>query len=241
MCKGGWYEMKYFYDMHIHSALSPCADNDMTPNNIVNMALIKGLDIIAVTDHNTCGNVRAVMRVSGDRLLVIPGMEVETREEVHMVCYFPDIESAEKMEAVVKQNMPKIINREEIYGEQLYMDEEDNVIGKEKYLLVTATDLTVSKTIEYAKKFNGIAIPAHIDRSSYSIISNLGFISDELDISSVEITKKNREKLFDEYKKYNIISNSDAHYLEDISEAEFFVKNMSKNAEKLIHYLCKKE
>ena len=89
--------MKLYYDLHIHSALSPCGDMDMTPNNIVNMSIIKGLDMIAVTDHNSCGNVRAVMEVAGDRLLVIPGMEVETSEEVHVVCYFPDIERCEKM------------------------------------------------------------------------------------------------------------------------------------------------
>lgn len=234
--------MKLYYDLHIHSALSPCGDNDMTPNNIVNMSIIKGLDIIAVTDHNSCGNVRAVMEVAGDRLLVIPGMEVETSEEVHVVCYFPDIEKAEQMGEFVKSHMQGIKNQEEIFGEQLYMDSDDNVIGKEELLLVTATDLTIFEVVNKAKELGGVAVPAHIDRSSYSVLSNLGFMPPELLVKTVEITAKNRSKMEEEYeKKYNIISNSDAHYLEDIQEPVFFVEIISKNAENLLKYLCKME
>ena len=233
--------MKLYYDLHIHSALSPCGDNDMTPNNIVNMSIIKGLDMIAVTDHNSCGNVRAVMEVAGDRLLVIPGMEVETSEEVHVVCYFPDIESCETMGEYIKEHMSGVKNQEEIFGEQLYMDSEDNIIGKEENLLVTATDLDIFEVIEKAREFGGVAVPAHIDRSSYSVLSNLGFMPPELLVDTVEITAKNRLKMEAEYvKKYNIISNSDAHYLEDIAEPEFSINIMSKSAEKLIEYLCKR-
>lgn len=233
--------MKLYYDLHIHSALSPCGDNDMTPNNIVNMAIIKGLDMISVTDHNSCGNVRAVIEAAGDRILVIPGMEVETCEEIHVVCYFPTVDKAEKMWDYVKQHMQTIENREEIYGEQLYMDSEDNIIGKEEILLVTATTLDVYAVVAAAKSFGGVALPAHIDRQSYSVISNLGFLPPDLDVSAVEITPKNRSKMENEYKKYKILSNSDAHYLEDISEAEFCVDIMLKSAEKVTEYLCKKE
>ena len=233
--------MELYYDLHIHSALSPCGDNDMTPNNIVNMSIIKGLDVIAVTDHNSCGNVRAVMEVAGDRILVIPGMEVETSEEVHIVCYFPNIESCEKMGDYIKEHMQGIKNQEEIFGEQLYMDSEDNIIKKEENLLVTATDLDIFEVVEKAKEFGGVAVPAHIDRSSYSVLSNLGFFPTELVVGTVEITAKNRSRLQEEYeKKYNIITNSDAHYLEDISEPEFSINVMSKSAEKVIEYLCKK-
>lgn len=232
--------MKLYYDLHIHSALSPCGDNDMTPNNIVNMSLIKGLDVIAVTDHNSCGNVRAVMEVAGDNLLVIPGMEVETSEEVHVVCYFPDIESAEAMWEEVKKNMQGVENKEEIFGEQLYMDAEDNVTGKEKLLLVTATKLSIYDVVELARKFNGVAVPAHIDRSSYSVLANLGFMPDDLDVSTIEITPKNRQKLQDDYRNYLILSNSDAHYLEDISEPDLFMNVVAKNAQKIVEYLCKR-
>ena len=205
--------MKLYYDLHIHSALSPCGDDDMTPNNIVNMSLIKGLDIIAVTDHNSCGNVRAVLEVSGDRLLIVPGIEVETSEEVHVVCYFPDIDSAEKMEAEIRKNMSGIKNREEIIGKQLFMDSEDNIIGEEELLLVSATKLGISEVFELAKKYNGVAVPAHIDRSSYSVLSNLGFIPQELDVTAVEITPKNRTTMDNDYQNYKILSHSDAQPL----------------------------
>lgn len=233
--------MKLYYDMHIHSALSPCGDNDMTPNNIVNMSIIKGLDVISVTDHNSCGNVRAVMEVAGDRILVIPGMEIETSEEVHVVCYFADISDCERMHEEVKKHMPKIKNNEKIYGEQLLMNAEDEIIGKEENLLVTATELNIFEVFELVKKYDGVAVLAHIDRTSFSVLSNLGFIPPELEISAVEITPKNRTKYENEYKKYKIISNSDAHYLEDINEPEFFFVNVSKNAKNIIDFLYKME
>lgn len=232
--------MKLYYDLHIHSALSPCGDIDMTPNNIVNMSIIKGLDVISVTDHNSCGNVRAVMEAAGDKLLVIPGMEVESSEEVHVVCYFADILDAETMWQEVKEHMPKIKNKEEIFGEQLYMDSEDNIIAKEENLLVTATDLDIFEIVNLAKKYNGVAVPAHIDRSSYSVLSNLGFMPPDLDVGCIEITPKNRLKMENDYKNYKILSNSDAHYLENISEPEFFIDVMAKNTQKIVEYLCKR-
>lgn len=233
--------IKLYYDLHIHSALSPCGDNDMTPNNIVNMSIIKGLDVISVTDHNSCGNVRAVIEAADNRILVIPGMEVETSEEVHVTCYFKTVESAEKMWAEVKKNYSGIKNKEEIFGEQLYMDSQDNIVGKEDNLLVTATKLSIHDVFTLARSFGGVAIPAHIDRSSYSVLSNLGFIPPELDINTVEITPKNREKLENDYKNYQIVSNSDAHYLEDISEPFYYMDVVSKNAENVLEYLCKME
>ncbi len=232
--------MKLYYDLHIHSALSPCGDNDMTPNNIVNMSIIKGLDMIAVTDHNSCGNVRSVMKAAGDKILVIPGMEVETSEEIHIVCYFPGIESAEEMGEYVKNHLPPIKNREEIFGEQLFMDFEDNIVGKEENLLVTATELDIFSVVKKVRGLGGAAVPAHIDRSSYSVLSNLGIIPDELLFKTVEITAKNRGKMAEYEKKYQAVTNSDAHYLENIAEPEFFIELMAKSTEKVIDYLCKK-
>lgn len=233
--------MKLYYDLHIHSALSPCGDVDMTPNNIVNMAIIKGLDVIAVTDHNSCGNVRAVMEVAGDRILVIPGMEIETSEEVHVVCYFKDIKSCEDMWEEIKNNMNVVKNDEKIYGKQCYMNSDDEIVGYEENLLVTATNLNIYEVTELAKKYGGVAVLAHIDRTSFSVISNLGFIPPDLDITAVEITSKNLESLKDEYKKYNIITNSDAHYLENILEPEFYIEVLSKTTEEVIRKLCKTE
>ena len=231
--------MKCYYDLHIHSCLSPCGDGDMTPNNIVNMALIKGLDIISLTDHNSWGNLESVIKAAGDKILVIPGMEVESSEEVHICCYFPTLEACKEMWEIVKKNMQGIKNKPEIFGNQQYMDEEDNIIGEEDELLVAATKLSIDEVFSYTKSLGGVAIPAHIDRTSYSVISNLGFIPDNLDIKTVEITPKNRDKLQNEYKKYNIVSNSDAHYLWDISEPEFFVDIAKKTIADTLEFLCK--
>ncbi len=230
--------MKLYYDLHIHSALSPCGDNDMTPNNIVNMSILKGLDVIAITDHNSCGNVESAIKVAEDKILVIPGMEITTSEEIHVLCYFSDMESAKDMEGFIKKHLPVIENRPDIFGFQYYMDENDEVVGEEKTLLVTATDLSIYDIKENALKRGGIMIPAHIDRSSYSIISNLGMIPPDIDFSTVEITEKNRETLQETYKKYNIITSSDAHYLENISEAKYFLDVLHKNIRDIFECLC---
>lgn len=231
--------MKYYYDLHIHSALSPCGDADMTPNNIVNMSLLKGLDIIAVSDHNTAGNVRAVQKVAGDNLLVIAGMEITTQEEVHMLSLFPDIERAEEMDKIIKGYLPKIENRADIFGNQLYMDENDEITGEENTLLISATSLDIYETIKAVKELGGIIIPAHIDRSSYSIISNLGFIPPDISFSCVEITDKADESFRKLYENYKIITNSDAHYLFDISEKTHFIEIDNKITKNVIESLCK--
>lgn len=233
--------MKLSYDLHIHSALSPCADNDMTPNNIVNMAILKGLDMIAVTDHNSCKNVRAVTEAAAGRILVVPGLEVETAEEVHVVCYFPDVGSAEQMGKIVEERLPKLKNETGIFGNQYYMDSRDEIVGEEEFLLVSATSMDIYEVFSEVSRLGGAAVPAHIDRSSYSVISNLGFLPPDLDITALEITKSNRERLGKAYKDFKILTNSDAHYLWDISEAENFINISSKTTKNLIDFLCKKE
>lgn len=220
--------MKIAYDFHIHTALSPCGDDDMTPNNIVNMAVLKGLDAIAITDHNTCRNAEACMQCAeGTDLLVLPGMEIETAEECHIVCIFPDIDSARRMEEQVIANLPKIKNRPDIFGHQVVMDKDDNIVGYEENLLVTATAMPVEKVASLARELGGVAIPAHIDKAAYSIISNLGFIDDGYGFKTVEV--KDLEKLDSLYEdkglgRFRIIHSSDAHYLWDISEREQFLE-----------------
>ena len=228
--------MKLYYDLHIHSALSPCGDMDMTPNNIVNMSIIKGLDIIAVSDHNSVGNVRSCMKVAeGKDIVVVPGMEVETSEEVHVLCLFPDIESAEKMAGAVYAALGDIKNRPEIFGEQAFMDVEDEICGTEEKLLVTATTLSIDKVKKLADECGGVAVPAHLDRSSYSALSNLGMLPD-IGFNTVEVSKKTLPENFS-YLGKKIIQNSDAHYLEDISEPECSIDLPEKSAAALIEWL----
>lgn len=231
--------MSLYYDLHIHSALSPCGDEDMTPNNIVNMAYIKGLDIIAVTDHNSCRNVRAVMKAANGLVKVVPGMEITTVEEVHVLCYFPDADTAEDMSDFVLANMSGIKNNPEIFGRQLVMDAQDEIVGEEELLLVNAVNLDISEVSAETKKRGGLFIPAHIDKSSYSITSNLGFLPPDLYVDGVEITARGLEKYKKLYTERGVLTDSDAHYLEDIAERENSLRNDDKNAQKILEFLYK--
>ncbi len=229
--------MKLYYDLHIHTCLSPCGDADMTPNNIVNMALLKGLDVIAITDHNACGNAGACITcAAGSDLLVIPGMEVETAEEVHMVCLFSALSCAQEMEKIVHAALPAISNRVEIFGPQCYMDADDHIIAYEDNLLVTASRLSCDEVVEAVRRLGGVVFPAHVDKDAYSMLSNLGAIPQELGFSSVEV--HNMEKvncIRPQIAGYQVLHNSDAHYLWDISEPAFILEVKEKTAAQVLH------
>jgi len=217
--------MKIYTDFHIHTALSPCGDADMTPNNIVNMAIIKGLDAIAITDHNSVENALACMEVGEESgLLVIPGMELQTREEVHVVCLFPDIESALVFQDFVYSKLPPLKNNVKLFGEQLVLDKNDEIICHNDRLLLSSADMTLREAFNKVNELKGAFIPAHIDRDAFGIINNLGFIPDDIRISTLEY--KSAEGLRRLIKSgivknnYNFIQSSDAHYLQDISERQ---------------------
>lgn len=235
--------MKYAVDLHIHSALSPCADKDMTPNNIVNMAVLKGLDAIAVTDHNSAANLQAISICAQKcGLVFIPGMEVETSEEIHIVCLMPDLERMSRFHDAVRQAMPRLDNRPDIFGRQLIMDENDNIVGEEQMMLLTASRLTVDDVIGLARKLDGAAIPAHVDRSSYSIISNIGFVPEEFGIRYLEISRDCDESMFrsmhPELDRYQFVRSSDAHYLGDILERENMLELDELSPEAIIRRLA---
>ena len=138
----------YHYDLHIHSCLSPCGDNDMTPNNLVQMALLSGCDVIALTDHNTCRNAPAAMEAGArNGLLVIPGMELCTAEEAHVVCLFETLEGALEFDHYIYENMPHVKNRPEIFGEQRLLDGEDGPVGEEENLLLVSSFVGVDQVV----------------------------------------------------------------------------------------------
>lgn len=236
-------KVKAAYDLHIHSSLSPCADNDMTPNNIVNMSILKGLDVIAITDHNSCANVQAIVNCAKNTsLLVIPGMELETAEEIHVICLFPDTKRAVEMQEFVYSKLPNINNKENIFGEQLILDEKDNLICKEDRLLLTAASITINEVFTImSDELKGIAIPAHIDRQANSILSSLGVIPQDIDIKCVEFYDKNAENtIMDDnksLKRTNRIYSSDAHYLWNIHEREYFLEIESLTIDNVIKAL----
>ena len=217
--------MQYYYDLHLHSCLSPCGDMDMTPNNIVNMAKLLGLDVIALTDHNTSLNCEAAIKVGEEiGVLVIPGMELTTAEDIHAVCLFPTLEKALAFSDYVDANRIKVRNKAHIYGRQVIMDENDEEIGELEHLLLPASFIGIAEAYGKAKEFGGICYPAHIDRDSLSILSVLGeidpacgFRSAELaDVSKLDELKQQHPILND----MHIVTCSDAHYLENMKDAQ---------------------
>lgn len=217
--------MKRAYDFHIHTAASPCGDESMTPNNIVNMARLKGLDAIAITDHNSCANMTAILElVKGSSLIVIPGMEIESSEEIHLIALFETLEQVVEMEKIVHSNLPNLKNRKDIFGDQIIYDSNDEIIGEVERLLLTATALSVYDLVKIVKEIGGVCYPAHIDRPSNSIISSLGAIPPDLEIVNLEVSRHvNRNNFELTYPGVRIIQSSDAHYLGDILERQSYM------------------
>lgn len=214
----------------------------MTPYNLVNMAKILGLDIIALTDHNSAQNCRAAMTVGESvGLTVVPGMELCTSEEVHIVCLFDDVNNAEAFSDYVLSTVPPVKNRPEIFGDQLIMNGGDGIVGTQELLLTTASGISIENAVETVGQYSGVCYPAHIDRSSYSVISNLGMITDEMNFAAVEMTENADQN---EYRaKYPIIKDmpvfvsSDAHYLENMREAKHTIDVAEKSAKAVVEYI----
>lgn len=214
--------MKFFYDMHIHSDLSPCSNEDMTPNNIVNMSCLKGLNIISVTDHNTCENLPAIKELCEKADLVfIPGIEVTSREEVHVLCYFKNIDHAMEFGKVIYNSLPDIKNIPSIFGMQNIYNSHDDIIGSLDKLLINASVYSLKEINLMMKDYHGVMVPAHVNKTSNSLFGILGFIPSDIQINIVEVYSKLsiNEKLI---KNLKVLHNSDAHNLIDISEAEHF-------------------
>ena len=214
---------RYYYDLHMHSCLSPCADDDMTPANLAGMAGLCGLQLAALTDHNTCGNCGAFLTACRAYGIVgVPGMELTTAEEIHLVCLFPTLEAAEGFDAVVREKRFPIKNKPAVFGNQLYMDAEDHVLGEEPNLLIPATKLDLEAATALALAHGGAAYPAHIDRPSNGIIGILGTLPELPFFPTLELNDPtNREQYMQEYKLdgRRLLCSSDAHHLWDIREA----------------------
>jgi len=209
-------------DLHIHSALSPCADDDMTPNNITGMAALKGLDMIAVTDHNTCGQLAAVVKAAENYgVAVLPGMEITTREDVHLLCYFPNLDTALEFGEFVENSLPKVKNKPAFFGNQLYYNELDEVTGTREKLLLVSSKYTLEDLSEMAWERGGIAVPAHINKGTNSLLPVLGMIPKGLKAPTVEVF--GQEELGSLIFGRKVLHSSDAHQLGVILEPEFFL------------------
>ena len=261
-----------YYDLHIHTALSPCADDDMTPNDIAGMAVLNGLDIIAITDHNSIANVSAVIMAAeamqaaatdvqaatdaqaattaqspaqerpGQPLIVLPGIEVTTAEEVHVLCLFSDLEAAYGFETELVPWFSPLANRVEIFGEQLLYDENDLITGKMERMLIASTTVSFDELYSITQRYGGAFIPAHVDRDSFSVISNLGFLPPHLSINTVEVSPGGIKAGYDRenaglFPNSRMIFSSDAHHLWAINEKKHFLMLPERSSKAIIDYL----
>lgn len=231
--------------MHMHSCLSPCGDDDMTPSNIVGMAALKGLDVIALTDHSSCKNCPAIMKQADEYgVTVLAGMELTTAEEVHVVCLFPSLEAALAWDSYVYEKLPNFPNSEKIFGKQQVLDENDSIVATEPKLLINATEITFDEVYDLLKGYGGLMLPAHIDKSANSLISNLGFIPPDSKFTCAEVKHIGFLDKLIAANPYlagcNILSDSDAHYLGDISEQTNFLNATSKNPADILKAIATK-
>lgn len=234
--------MALTYDLHLHSCLSPCADNRMTPANIAGFAKLGGLDLIALTDHNSARNLPYIRRACdayGVKLL--PGIEMNTAEEIHLLCYLPTVDAALTLSEEIYGRLPNIPCRESIYGEQIVMDEDDRELGRVDKLLLNACTFSLEEAYERCAELGGTAVPAHIDRDSYSVLSVLGTMPDEPHFSAVELRDESKKAslissgILDE--KTEILVSSDAHALDAIGAKPHVLPQNSILAPLLRHIL----
>jgi len=212
---------RFVADLHIHTCLSPCGDLKMTPGAIVSSAVRAGLDIIAITDHNSSENVESVMRVAqGTDLTVIGGIEITTREEIHILALFEDLNRLKKAGDTITSHMPSIRYEPSKFGEQIVVNEHNEIIRFNDRLLIVATNMELKETINLIHKHKGTAIASHIDKESFSIISQIGFIPESLELDALEISPKidihYAKEEYKQYQNYPWIISSDAHFLDEI-------------------------
>ena len=233
--------MRLAFDFHFHSCLSPCGDMAMTPATVAGLCRLAGLDAAALTDHNTCGNCPAFCAAAqAYGLLPLPGMELCTLEEVHVICLFPSLDQAMAYQDLVYRRLGDRINAPGIFGRQVRMDVEDNPIGDEPRLLSGATDIPIYEVRELVEGFGGVAYPAHIDRDSFSLLSNLGLWDPALGFPLAEVSRRCPPDLFcirRDLRGVPSVMGSDAHYLDQIQDAHQWMEVPSRSPEAVLAWM----
>lgn len=214
---------RFAYDLHLHSCLSPCGDNESTPDSIAGMGQLNGLSIMALTDHNTTANCPAFFEAARRHdIIPVAGMELTTCEEIHVVCLFGTLEGAMSFDAALESRRIKIPNRHGIFGEQLVMDGQDRVIGRVEHLLINATTVSYDEVPSLVEAFGGACYPAHIDKDSNGVIAILGAFPDIPRYTVAEVHDRQKVEQYANSTSIpanRLIVSSDAHYLWDIKEA----------------------
>ena len=218
-CPGLKMMLKEFkMDLHIHTCLSPCAQSEMLPTAIIKKAKEQNLDAVGICDHNSAENITAVRKAAQSQgLHVLAGMEICSREEVHILVFFEDDNALMRMQTTVYKNLPGV-NNEKYFGEQFIADEYDKVVGSTKKLLIGSTTLGVNEIVASVHSLGGLTVASHVDRESFGIIGQLGFIPKELPLDALEISPRCNTDEIENYRSYGfpLITSSDAHFLSDI-------------------------
>lgn len=213
--------LKYFRaDLHVHTVLSPCAEVEMIPPLIVESALDLGIDLIAITDHNSTANFTAVLKAAENTpLIVLPGVELQTREEVHCLCLFDNLEQINQFQQIIDRSLPYILNQPDHFGEQFIVDATGEFISRENRLLLTSTSLPLKEAFRLTNQLGGLFIPAHVDRKAFGLIETLGFVPIDVAIEAVEISRHLPASqafiTFPQLAGYPILQNGDVHRLNE--------------------------
>ena len=217
----------YRAELHLHTVLSPCASIEMIPPLIVQDAISKGINLIAISDHNAIDNIEAVMKAAkGSSVTVLPGIELQTREEIHSLCLFDNLDHIRAFYDQVKPTFPAIKNNVEYFGEQFVVDETGDFIRREERLLISSSSLTLKAAWQMISKHHGLLIPAHVNRSAFGLFPVLGFIPSDIDLEILEISKHitptKAIEAYPQLKNYHLIQSGDAHFLNEIIALNLF-------------------
>ena len=210
---------KFRADLHVHTVLSPCAGVEMIPPLIVEEALQRGIRLIAITDHNGTANIAAVQKAArGTELVVLPGMELQTREEVHVLCLFDELEQAEALQSWVDARLPDMPNNPDFFGEQFVVDETGDFIRREERLLLSSVEATLHEAWQEVSQLGGLFIPAHVNRTANGLLALLGLVPTDIPVEALEISRHIRPgdapKKFPQIAGYPLIQDGDVHYLD---------------------------
>lgn len=229
----------YKADLHTHTVLSPCGDLEMSPANIVQQAKKKGLDILGITDHNSTKNCKVIEKLAAKNdLMILKGAEVTSKEEVHCLAFFEKDDELFDFQNYLEQHLPKIENDVNRFGYQVVVDENDNITEQINWLLISALNVSINQIEQKVHELNGLFIPAHIDRARYSILSQLGFVPNDINYDALELSKfidkteflKQHNYLAD----YSFIQSSDAHFLKDIGQTSVDFQMEEKNFHEIV-------
>ena len=217
----------FLADLHIHTVLSGCAEVEMIPPLILKQAKRLGLSLIAVTDHNACHNVEAMIQAAqGTGIHVLPGMELQSREEVHILCLFDTVLQCQQWQETVFAKLPSLSNKEDIFGAQFVVDMTGEWVRTEERLLSASTDMGLEEVVSEVHSMGGMVIPAHVDRPSFSLLANLGFVPESLDVQALEVTSRfvpaTGYPQWPQLEGWCLIVNGDAHRLQEIQNRTLF-------------------